>query len=172
MITLDTANQLEALALKIFNPNIQPNDPSQAGLGAKFDPAFYTGIKGQNDAIDAEYYNLIAPVMQAIDGRVMATGFKYTLNITNALQGRPKHWYIEGLYEFVPGAIPPCSVGFMWYPAPGQPGTVGDIGSYGFTIGTTMCAGICNTWARIIRLWLQGQYSQAVTQPTTVITPS
>jgi hypothetical protein len=165
MITLDTASQLEALALSIFNPNIQPNDPAHAGLGAHFDPAFYTGIKGQSDTIDAKYYELIAPVMLAIDGREMATGFKYTMNVTNALQGRPKHWFIEGLYEFVPGDIPPCSVGFMYYPTPGTPGFVGDIGSYGFTIGTTVCAGICNVWAEIIKRWLAGNYPWAVSQP-------
>lgn len=165
MITLDTAAQFEALALTIFNPNIQPNDAEHQGLGAHFDPAFYTGIKGQSDAIDAQYLALIAPVMLAIDGRVMAPGFRYTLNFTNALQGRPKHWLIEGLYEFAPSALPPCSVGFMYYPLPGEQGQVGDIGSYGFTVGATMCAGILNTWARIIRLWLAGTYPRAVSQP-------
>lgn len=164
-ITAATADLLEALGLSIFNPNVQPNDPSQAGLGAHFDPAFYTGIKGEDAAIDAQYLALIAPVMLAIDGRTMTTAFKYTLNVTNALQGRPKHWFIEGLYEFVPGAVPPCSVGFMYYPAPGEPGHVGDIGSYGFTLGTAMCAGICNVWAYIIRQWLAGNYPRAVTPP-------
>lgn len=164
-ITAATADALEALALAIFNPNIQPNAPGQEGLGAHFDPAFYTGIRGGDATIDAQYYALIAPVMLAIDGRTMAPGFRYTLNITNSLQGRPKHWYIEGLYEFVPGALPPCSVGFMYYPEPGEPGQVGDIGSYGFTIGATMCAGILNTWARIVRLWLAGNYPRAVSRP-------
>jgi hypothetical protein len=161
-ITLDTAAQFEALGLAIFNANVQPNEPSQAGLGAHYDPAFFTGIRGHDDAIDAQYLALIAPVMLAIDGRTMATGFDYTLNVTNALQGRPKHWFIEGLYEFVPGDAPPCSVGFMYFPAPGTPGFVGDIGSYGFTIATAMCAGICNVWANIIRRWLAGNYPYAV----------
>lgn len=163
MIALDTVDGLEALALSIFNPNVQPNPPGQEGLGAKFDPAFYTGIEGQDDTIDAQFYQLIAPAMLAIDGRVMATGFKYTLNVTNALQGRPKHWYIQGLYEFVPSDSPPCSVGFMYYPAPLEPGQVGDVGSYGFTIGAAMCAGICNVWANIIRKWMAGIYPRAIT---------
>lgn len=164
-ITLDTVQQLKALALKIFNPNIQPNDPSQAGLGAKFDPAFYTGIKGQSDSIDALYYELIAPVMKAIDGRDMAPGFKYTLNITNALQGRPKHWFMEGLHEFVPSVLPPVNIGFNYNPPAGSPGISGDFGSYGFTLGTTLCAGILNIWAQIVTMWLQGQYPLAVNSP-------
>jgi len=144
MITLDTATKLEALALQIFNPNIQPNDPAHAGLGAHFDPAFYTGIKGQDNAIDIQYYQLIAPVMLEIDDRVMSPGFKYTLNVTNALQGRARHWYLEGLYEFVPSVLPPCHVAFH---GPVDSG----VGSYGFTLGTATCAGICNVWANVIK---------------------
>lgn len=165
MITADTANQLEALALQIFNPNIQPNPPGQEGLGWHFDPAFYTGIKGQNDSIDAKYFTLIAPVMSEIDGRTMATGMKYTMNITNALQGRPKHWFLQGVNEFQPSVLPPCHVAFAYLAPQGQPGLYGDFGSYGFSLGTAMCAGICSIWAQIVRMYLAGDYPWAVNQP-------
>lgn len=161
-ITAATADALDALALAIFNPNIVPNDPAHAGLGAHFDPAAFTGIKGQDDAIDAQYYALIAPVMLAIDGRTMAPGFKYTLNMTNALQGRALHWYLEGIYEFPPAVVPPVNVGFNLP----NGNLSGDFGSYGFYLAGAMCAAICRIWATIIRLWLAGNYPLAVTQPT------
>lgn len=164
-ITATTADALDALGLKIFSLNLQPNPPGQEGLGAHFDPAFYTGIKGQDDTIDAQYYSLIAPVMLAIDGRIMAPGFKYSLNITNALQGRPKHWYIEGLSEFVPSVLPPVNIGFTCYPAPPALPS-GDYGSYGFYLAGAACAGICHIWATIIRLWLAGNYPTAITAPS------
>lgn len=163
-ITAATADALDALGLAIFNPNIQPNPPGQEGLGAHFDPAAYTGIRSQDDAIDAQYYTLIAPVMLVIDGRTMAPGFKYSLNVTNALQGRPKHWYIEGLSEFVPSVLPPVNIGFNCYPAPPAL-PPGDYGSYGFTLAGAACAGICHLWATIIRLWLAGNYPLAVSLP-------
>jgi hypothetical protein len=163
-ITADTANQLDALGLEIFNLNLQPNAPGQEALGEHFDPTRYTGIKGQDDAIDAQYLALIAPVMLAIDGRVMAPGFKYTLNFTNALQGRPMHWYIEGLSEFVPSVLPPVNIGFLCSPAPPALPS-GDYGSYGFYLAGAACAGICHIWATIIRLWLAGNYPLAVSLP-------
>lgn len=167
-ITAATADALDALALAIFNPNIQPNPPGQEGLGAHFDPAFYTGIKGQDDGIDAQYYSLIAPVMLAIDGRAMATGFKYTMNSKCALEGRPKHWYIQGLYEFPPSVLPPCSIGFTYVPPPGGSNLSGDWGSYGFTLAGAIAAGICKLWAQIVRMWLTGTYPLAVSQPPVV----
>jgi hypothetical protein len=164
-ITAATADALDALGLQIFNLNLQPNPPGQEGLGAHFDPAFYTGIKGPDAGIDAQYYALIAPVMLAIDGRVMPQGFKYSLNITYALMGRPKHWYIEGLSEFVPSVLPPCNIGFTCYPQP-PGGLSGDFGSYGFYLAGAAMAGICHIWATIIRLWLAGNYPVAVTAPS------
>lgn len=165
MITLDTATQLEALALQIFNLNIVPNDPAHVGLGAHFDPTRYTGIQGQDSAIDQQYYDLIAPAMLAIDGRVMETGFEYTLNVTCALKGRAKHWFLQSISEFVPSVLPPVNVGLSYLPPSGSPGLSGDFGSYGFTLGTAMCAANCNIWATIIRMWLQNNYPYAVTQP-------
>lgn len=164
-ITLDTATALEALALKIFDLHLVPNPPAQAGLGAHFDPTLYTGIKAQDSTLDGEYLALIAPVMLAIDGDVMATGFEYTLNITCALMGRPRHWYLEGVNEFAPSVLPPCGVAFTYIPPPGGAGLSGDWQSYGFTLGGAACAAICKLWAQIIRMWLGGTYPYAVTQP-------
>lgn len=164
MITLDTATALETLALSIFNPNIVPNSPATSGLGAAFNPALYTGIKGEDSAIDAQLVELIAPVMLMVDGRELELGFQYTLNITCALKLRPKHWYLQGLDEFVPSVLPPCNVGFICFPTP--TGLTGDHGSYGFTLGTAMCAAICKNWATTIRLWLAGNYPMAVNPPS------
>lgn len=168
-ITADTAAQLDALALTIFNLNIVPNDPSKAGLGAHFDPTRYTGIKGQDASIDAQYYNLIAPAMLAIDGRTMAPGFMYTMNQSNSLQGRPRHWFYEGLNEFEQGGLnvlPPVSVAFRYSPPSGGAGLSGDWGSYGFTLASAHCAAFCKLWAQIIRMWIGGTYPYAVSLPT------
>lgn len=175
MITAQTAADLKALALEIFDLHLVPNDPAHAGLGYHFDPTVYTGIKGQDDTIDAKYYDLIAPAMLEIDGRTMATGFKYTLNVTNALQGRPKHWYLEGLYEFQQGGLnvlPAVNVGFTYMPPAGSPTLSGDWGSYGFYLGGAVCAGICNIWSQIITMYLSGQYPWAVSQPSVVTPPA
>lgn len=150
-ITAASADALEALALAIFSP------------------ASLTGLTGQDDATDAQYLALIAPVMLAIDGRAMATGFKYTLNETNASQGRPKHWYKSvneyNIHNAWVSAQAPCYCGLSWVPD-----TPLGVTAWGNSLGNTLalayCAAICNAWARIIRLWLAGQYSSAVNQPT------
>lgn len=165
MIDQSTVTALRQLALTIFNPNVQPNDPTKMGLGAHFDPAFFTGIKGWDASIDQQYYNLIAPLMLAIDGRTMATGFNYTMNFTCALQGRPRHWFLQGLNEFKGDVTPPVSIGFQFRPIVGEDGHFGDHGSWGYTLGTACCAGILNVWADIVTYWLASQYPQAVTQP-------
>lgn len=163
-ITAATADALDALALDIFNLNLVPNDPAHAGLGAHYDPAAYTGIRGPDAGIDARYYALIAPLMLAIDGRVMPQGFKYTLNITYALMGRPRHWYIQGLDEFEQGGmnvLPAASMNFRYSPG----GLFGDWGSYGFFLAGACTASICKLWAQIVRMWLAGNYPLALTQP-------
>lgn len=150
MITADTADQLDALARTIF------------------DPGALTGLRGQDDATDAQYLALVAPVMLAIDGRVMASGFKYSLNVTNALQGRPKHWYIS-LNEYnvnnaFVSAQAPCYCGLEW--VPNAPlGVSLWANSLGNTIALATMAAICTAWARIVRVWLAGEYSSAVNQP-------
>lgn len=166
MIDPNTPSLLRQLALDIFNLNLVPNDPSHAGLGAHFDPTRYTGIRGWDASIDQRYYNLISPLMQAVDGNTMQTGIKYTMNFTCALYGRPKHWFLQGLYEFKQGpmdTLPAASVGFQYDPLPGEDGRYGDHGSYGFTIGTACAAGICNLWALIGDAWIAGTYPRAVT---------
>lgn len=150
-ITLDTATQLEALATTIFSP------------------ATLTGLTGQDDAIDAQYIALIAPVMLAIDNRVMAPGFKYSLNVTNALQGRPKHWFMS-LDEYNAqnswmSAKAPCACELTWVPN-GPPGSGSLwVNSLGNTIALATMAAICNAWATAIRTWLEGQYTTAVNPP-------
>lgn len=144
MITSATADQLEALALTIIAT------PSSAG-------------------IDAQYLALIAPVMLAIDGRTMASGFRYSLNVTNALQGRPRHWYME-LNEYNtanPAVSSPrrCQCGLLCVPDVAT-GFSWSANSYGDTLGLATCAAICRAWAVIVRLWLAGNYPLAVAQPT------
>lgn len=168
-VTLDTATQLDALALTIFNLNLVPNDPSQAGLGAHYDPTKYTGVQGANSSIDAQLAALIGPAMLAIDGRTLETGFQYTLNTTCALKLRPRHWYYQGLDEFEQGGLnvlPPVSVNFQYHPPVGGAGVSGDWGSYGFTLATAHCAAFCKLWAQIIRMWVGGTYPLALTQPS------
>lgn len=163
MIDQNTPAQLRALALQIFNPNVQPNDAAHAGLGSHFDPAFFTGIRGNDPTINQQYYNLIAPLMLAIDGLTMTPNMLYTMNVTCALHGRPKHWYLQGLYEFKGDVTPPCSIGFGYDPLPGENGHYGDHGGWGFTIGTACCSGILNIWAEITEYWMAGNYPRAVT---------
>lgn len=160
-ITAAAADALDALALAIFDPHIDPAVGPVAGAA--------TGIKSADPAIDAQYYALIAPVMLAIDGRVMAPGFRYSLNVTNALQGRPKHWFLAGVREYNtsnPGvsALWPANTGLEF--VPNEPfGIAGGVNSSGYTIASATCACICTAWATIIRMWLAGNYPVAVSLP-------
>lgn len=138
MIDASTADQLDALGTAI------------------------TALQGADAGTDANYLALIAPVMLAIDGRTMPTGFRYTLNVTNALQGRPKHWFLE-LRELAPPSTEFAVCG-MHYAIPGG-GSEPSANVYGNTIGLAACACICHTWAQIVRMWLAGNYPSAVTQP-------
>lgn len=119
--------------------------------------------------LDTQMFNLIAPVMQAIDGRTAAPGFRYTLNVTNALQLRPKHWYAE-IEEYntrnpAVSATTPCFVGLLLVPDVPL-GFSFSNQARGAALGLTTCAVICRTWAMIVRQWLAGLYSLAVTQPS------
>jgi hypothetical protein len=167
MITFQTADALEALALKIFDPTVTPStNPSQ---GATWGAG--TGLTGPDATIDAELYSLIKEVAQTIDGRIIAPGFKYTLNVTNALQLRPKKWYLKGIMELDGSGYGwPCCVAMEYIPKPGL--VQGGTNSFGGTLGLAACACIAHTWANIIRRWLQGQYLTAVTQPSVITSPS
>jgi hypothetical protein len=159
-IDASTAAALDALALSIHDPQITPS--SSPGLGNHWGAG--VGLKAQDDATDAKLAALIAPLMLAIDGRTLATGFKYTLNITNALQLRPKHWFMQyaehdGLTYGWPANI------VLNSPNP-TPGVVDEgAWSWGGSLGLAACAAICKAWAQIVRLWLAGNYPLAVSQP-------
>lgn len=161
MLTQASADALEALALAIFNPEITPSpDPA---LGNKWGKG--TGLIGPDAATDAHLAALIAEPMLAIDGRTLALGFRYTLNVTNALQLRPKHWYMNLIESDGSGYGWPANTEMVYHSAPGVPEPI-DADSWGGTIGLATCGCICNAWAKIIRMWLAGSYPLAVTQPT------
>jgi hypothetical protein len=146
MITADTADKLDQLGLLIF-------DPKSAA----------TGLHAASSDVDGQLAALIKEPMKVIDGRDLALGFKYTLNVTNALQLRAKHWYLRGVSELDSTSFWPCTTAFEYIP---QPGFVqGGSNSFGWTIGLATCAAICHTWAIVIRKWLAGDYPLAVNQP-------
>lgn len=159
MITAETADELEALGLAIFNPQITPN-PNPA-LGNKWGQG--VGLSGPDANVDAQLAGLIAEVMQTIDGRTLATGFRYTLNVTNALQLRPKHWYLQLQELDGSGYGWPASCALEYRPE--KASSVGGTNSFGASIGLATCACICHAWASIIRMWLAGGYPLAVNQP-------
>lgn len=152
MITAATADQIEALGLSIFNPHTELGSGNHA-----------TGLQGPDDGADAQLASLIAEPMLTIDGRSLATGFRYTLNVTNALQLRPKHWYLRGVGELDSSSFWPASTAMEFMPSKGF--VAGGTNSFGYSIGLATCACICHTWAAIIRMWLAGNYPLAVNQP-------
>jgi hypothetical protein len=146
-ITTSTADALEALATQI-----------QAATAA--DPS-----------LDTQMLQLITEPMQTIDGRVAPTGFKYTLNVTNALLLRAKHWYMEvNEYNTTnPNVSAPKMAQCGLVLVTDQPlGWTWSANSYGATIGLATAAAICLSWARIVRLWVVRNYPLAVTQPAPV----
>jgi len=161
VIDSSTADALEALALHIFDPQITPA-PAGSALGNTWGKG--VGLMGQDDATDAQLLALIAPVALAIDGRTVATGLKYTLNITNASQLRPKHFYMDLSEHDSSGYGWPASIMLTYHPQPGYTGTLSGY-SWGASLGLAMCGAICQAWAHIIREWLAGNYPLAVTQP-------
>lgn len=160
-ITLDTAAQLEALALTIFDPHITP--AVSPGLGDNWGPG--TGLKGPDAATDAQIYALLPDVIKTIDGRDMAPGRKLTLNYTNATQCRPAHWYLSTQEFDGSGYGWPATAYYEFHPQPGYVGTSA-AQSWGGSVGLAVCAASCKAWAAIIRLWLAGNYPLAVNQPT------
>lgn len=150
MITLATADALDQLGLTIFNTHPELGSGNHA-----------TGLKSADTNTDSKLASLIMEPMKTIDGRDLALGFKYTLNVTNALQLRAKHWYLHSS-ELDSTSFWPVIVGFEFHPQPGmvQAGS----NSFGYSLGLATCAAICQTWSRVIRLWLAGEYPLAVNQ--------
>jgi hypothetical protein len=163
-VTIDiyTAAQLDNLGLEIFNPHVDPLRGTIAGRD--------TALRGPDTTIDAKLLAAITEPMQVIDGRTPLSGFKYTLNVTNALQLRPKHWYLAGIMEYNTSntgvsSLWPASTAMEYIP--NQPyGVAGGTNSFGYTIGLATCACICHAWASIIRMWLFNNYPSAVTRYT------
>jgi hypothetical protein len=146
MITKDTADALDALGRTIWNP--------ATGLG----------LTSESPDIDSELASLITEPMKTIDGRDLATGFRYTLNVTNALQLRAKHWYVSSIAELQPSpGVLRVNTSFTLMTTPGT--SLGYTNSYGNTLGLATCAAICYTWEEVIRRWLLGQYPLAINQP-------
>lgn len=130
MITTDTADQLDALAIE---------------LASAAEP---------DVALDQRLYDLILEPCQVIQGRTPAAGFKYTLNVTNALQLRAKQWYLKGIMEIGEPNQPFAACGFEFMP---QLGFVqGGTSSTGSSIGLAACSAIAKSWALIIRTYVAG----------------
>ena len=128
MITYDTADKLEALYLELQSATA----PSAA--------------------LDQRLYDLVAPAALEIQGRTVATGFKYTLNVTNALQLRAKKWYLRGIMEIGLPNQPFAGCAFEYMPEPGfiQGGT----NANGHSIGLATCAAIARVWSIVVREYL------------------
>lgn len=162
MISLDIAAALDNLGFQIFDPHMDFEHDQQG-------PA--TGIKNPDPMIDGFLAGIIKEPMQVIDGRSPATGFKYTLNVTNALQLRPKHWYMRGLMEYPvnQNSLWPANVelAYVRQDATGMSnGVYNGVNSFGWSIGLATCAAICHAWAAIVRMWIMGNYPEAVSPYT------
>lgn len=161
-IDASTVDALHALALSIHDPQITPS--SSPALGDHWGPG--AGLTAQDDATDAKLAALIAPIMLAIDGRTLPTGFKYTLNITNATQLRPKHWFMQYTEHDGSGYKWPANI-VLKQNTPYVAGAVDEgAWSWGGSLGLAACGAICKAWAQIVALWLAGNYPLAVTQPS------
>jgi hypothetical protein len=145
---LDHAAALSALGYEIFDPHFNTADFTQG-------PA--TGMQGPDPAMDSKLYSTIAPVAQALDNRTPATGFKYTLNVTNALQLRPKKWYIHGLMEYDGSSLFPANQELAYMPW-GRGGVYNGVNSFGYSIGLATCAAICHAYAAACRMSSEANY--------------
>lgn len=110
--------------------------------------------------IDREIMALVAEPMQVIEGRTLGN-YSFSLNVTAALQARPKHWYME-LEEHNlsnPGTsfTSPVFCGLLYTPNLAM-GYTPSNQAYGATLGLAACAAICRTWGQIVRLWLANNY--------------
>lgn len=109
-----------------------------------------------SDDFDSRALALISQAMSEIEQRQPATGFRYSLNVTNALQLRAKKWYVRGLMEIGQANQPFAGVGLEYVPQLGY--VQGGVNSTGASLGLAMLAAICHSWAAIIRLYLAGNY--------------
>lgn len=128
-----------------------------------------TAASAPDVAFDTQLAALIAEPMMIIDGRVLTTGFKYTLNVTCALLLRPKHWYLYGIDEYNTANVNvssawPATCGLVYVPDT-PAGFASGTNAHGFTIGLATGACICRAWALLIRMWLGGNYPLAISQP-------
>lgn len=145
---LDHAAKLSALAYEIFDPHLNLQTLTQGTA---------TGLKGPDATMDAKLLAAITPVAQAIDGRSPATGFKYTLNVTNALQLRPKKWYMRGLMEYDSASLFPVNMELGYMPW-GHGGVYNGVNSFGYSLALATCAAICHAYAAACRMSSQANY--------------
>jgi hypothetical protein len=142
------AASLSAIGYEIFDPHLDPNTMTQ-GIA--------TGLKGPSADMDAKLLAAITPVAQAIDGRTPASGFKYTLNVTNALQLRPKKWFIRSLMEYDSASLFPANTTLGYMPW-GHGGVYNGVNSFGYSIALATCAAICHAYAAACRMSSQANY--------------
>lgn len=152
VITLDTAAALDALGAEICDAHYDVVQNKYVGDVMMTAPS---------TDMDTRLANLIAPIMQEIDGRTLATGFKYTLNVTNAFQLRPKKWFLHGLYEYDGASKWPAEAEIAYMPW-NNGGVYGGVTAYGSSVGLAMCCGICKAWAGAVRMASQGNYPPPV----------
>lgn len=145
---LDHANAVDALGFEIFDPHLNMKDLTQG-------PA--TGLKAPSADMDARLYYTIKPIMEAVDNRSPAPGFKYTLNVTNALQLRPKKWYMHQMMEYDGASLFPAFQSLAYMPW-NNGGIYNGVNSFGYSIGLATCSCICKTWAAICRMSSQANY--------------
>lgn len=153
MITLATADALDALGFEIFDPHLDLATLTYTG------PA--TGLQAASTDMDARLAALIAPVKLAIDGSALELGFRYTLNITCALKLRPKHWFMRGLMEYDSASLWPANLELALIDPARPGGVLTGCNSFGWSIGLATCACICHAWAMVVRMWVSQNYPSA-----------
>lgn len=148
---LQQAANIQDIALRIFDPHLDLNTMTQGEA---------TGLKAPSTSMDGLLYRTILPIAQAVDNRTPAPGFKYTLNVTNALQLRPKKWYIHYMAEYDNASLFPAAASLALMPW-GSGGVYNGVNSFGYSLGLAMCATIAQAWAAICRMSSQGNYYPA-----------
>lgn len=150
-LTLETANALDVLAAEICDCHFDLTTSKYVGIN---------GLMGPSPEMDTKLATAIAPVMLEIDGRTLVTGLRYTLNVTNALQLRPKRWFMHGLYEWDHTSLWPASMELAYMPWDNGGVYTGGVG-WGQTIGLATCCAIVRCWAAAIRMRSQNNYPPA-----------
>lgn len=155
MITLETATQLRALGHEIFDPHLDLDTMTQGTA---------TGLKGPSADMDAKLLSVITPVMQELDGRTPASGFRYTLNVTNAFQLRPKKWFMRALMEYDETSLWPANVSLAYMPF-GDGGVYSGVNSFGWSDALATCAAICHAWAAACSMRTMNNYPPTLRGP-------